>query len=387
MEKIKVANKYQKSIDLLNDALGKEIATSLQYMYFHVHFEDAGYEYLSKKMRMISIAEMRHSEELSDRILFLQGDVNMNPSFTTRQISDPKEMFRFAIQLEQSTIDSYNDAARIAAEADDSVTHKMFQDLAVEEEEHLDYFRNELQNLLDYGDKEYRIHKVLPRTNRLLRPAIANVDQALIVTSLKDPDYSCHLLNRLIFLVGLAGVKPVICVTKLDLLDCPEEILADLEKYKKAGYDVVFSNPGSDDKELQDILNGKVSVLCGQSGAGKSSLLNRLNPDFELQTQAISKALGRGKHTTRYCQLHHVCDGLVADTPGFSSLDFTRLDTSHLDECILDFKPYIHTCRFKDCKHLNEPDCKIKEAVENGDINPSIYEDYKNIMEERGKKQ
>ena len=155
MEKIKDANKYQKSIDLLNDALGKEIATSLQYMYFHVHFEDAGYEYLSKKMRMISIAEMRHSEELSDRILFLQGDVNMNPSFTTRQISDPKEMFRFAIQLEQSTIDSYNDAARIAAEADDSVTHKMFQDLAVEEEEHLDYFRNELQNLLDYGDKEY----------------------------------------------------------------------------------------------------------------------------------------------------------------------------------------------------------------------------------------
>lgn len=178
----------------------------------------------------------------------------------------------------------------------------------------------------------------------------------------------------------------MICVTKLDLLDHPEEILADLEKYKKAGYDVVFSNPGSDDKELQEILNGKVSVLCGQSGAGKSSLLNRLNPYFELQTQAISKALGRGKHTTRYCQLHHVCDGLVADTPGFSSLDFTRLDTSHLDACILDFKPYIHTCRFKDCRHLNEPDCKIKEAVENGQINPSVYEDYKNIMEERGKK-
>ena len=129
-----------------------------------------------------------------------------------------------------------------------------------------------------------------------------------------------------------------------------------------------------------------MSVLCGQSGAGKSSLLNRLNPDFELQTQAISKALGRGKHTIRYCQLHHVCDGLVADTPGFSSLDFTRLDTSHLDACILDFKPYIHTCRFKDCRHLNEPDCKIKEAVENGQINPSVYEDYKNIMEERGKK-
>ena len=231
----------------------------------------------------------------------------------------------------------------------------------------------------------YRIHKILPRTNRLLRPAIANVDQALIVTSLKDPDYSCHLLNRLIFLVSLAHVKPVICVTKQDLLEDSQAILADLGKYKKAGYEVVFSNPGSDDVELKQILKGKVYVLCGQSGAGKSSLLNRLNPDFELQTQAISKALGRGKHTTRYCQLHEVCDGLVADTPGFSSLDFTRLDTSHLDECILDFKPYIHSCRFSDCKHLNEPDCKIKEAVKQGLINETIYEDYKNIMEQRGK--
>ena len=100
MEKIKVANKYQKSIDLLNDALGKEIATSLQYMYFHVHFEDAGYEYLSKKMRMISIAEMRHSEELSDRILFLQGDVNMNPSFTPDLRSQGDVPFRYTAGTE-----------------------------------------------------------------------------------------------------------------------------------------------------------------------------------------------------------------------------------------------------------------------------------------------
>lgn len=241
-------------------------------------------------------------------------------------------------------------------------------------------------DFVEYENVEdsYRIHTILPRTNRLLRPAIANVDQALIVTSLKDPDYSCHLLNRLIFLVCLAHVKPVICVTKLDLIQDPKPIFEDLDKYKKAGYDVVFTNPGSDDRALKEILQGKVSVLCGQSGAGKSSLLNRLNPDFKLQTQAISKALGRGKHTTRFCQLHKVCDGLVADTPGFSSLDFTRLDTSHLDECILDFKPYLHQCRFSDCKHLNEPDCRIKKAVEEGKINDTIYEDYKNIMEQRG---
>ena len=136
---VKTQNKYQVSIDLLNDAVGKEIATSLQYMYFHTHFEDDRYQYLSKIMREISIAEMRHIEEFSDRIMFLQGDVDMNASFRTKQVTDAKEMLRLAMQLEQSTIDSYNEASRIAAE------HK--------EEEHLDTFRTELQHRLDYGEE------------------------------------------------------------------------------------------------------------------------------------------------------------------------------------------------------------------------------------------
>lgn len=235
----------------------------------------------------------------------------------------------------------------------------------------------------EHIDDTYRIHRILDRKNQLLRPAIANVDQALIVTSLKDPDYSCHLLNRLIFLVAIAGVEPVICITKSDLLNKDNDIFEDLKHYKDAGYKMVFTHPGSDDNELKEVLDGKVSVLCGQSGAGKSSLLNRLDPSFKLNTQEISKALGRGKHTTRYCELHHVANGLVADTPGFSSLDFTRLDTSHLDRLILDFKPYLDTCRFKDCLHINEPDCGIKQALEDGKINPSIYEDYKQIMSEK----
>ena len=151
--KTQAKNKYQVSIDLLNDAVGKEIATSLQYMYFHTHFEDDRYQYLSKIMREISIAEMRHIEEFSDRILFLQGDVDMNASFRTRQVTDVKEMLRMAMQLEQSTIDSYNEASRIASENKDSVTHKMFQDIIVEEEQHLDTFRTELQNLIDYGEE------------------------------------------------------------------------------------------------------------------------------------------------------------------------------------------------------------------------------------------
>ena len=148
--KTQTQNKYQVSIDLLNDAVGKEIATSLQYMYFHTHFEDDRYQYLSKIMREISIAEMRHIEEFSDRILFLQGDVDMNASFRTKQV---KEMLRMAMQLEQSTIDSYNEASRMAAEHKDAVTHKMFQDIIAEEEQHLDTFRTELQNLLDYGEE------------------------------------------------------------------------------------------------------------------------------------------------------------------------------------------------------------------------------------------
>ena len=146
-------NKYQKSIDRLNQAIGKEIATTLQYLYFHVHFEDDGYEYFSKMMKQTSITEMFHTDKIADRILFLQGDVDMNASFRTRQVTDVKDMLRLALQLEQSTIDSYNEASRIASEHKDAVTHKMFQDIIAEEEQHLDTFRTELQNVLDYGEE------------------------------------------------------------------------------------------------------------------------------------------------------------------------------------------------------------------------------------------
>lgn len=153
-------NKYQKSIDLLNDAVRKEIATSLQYMYFHTHLEDAGYEYLSRYMHKVAIAEMRHIEMMAERILFLEGDVDMNPHEPTRQITDVAEMLGFAIKLEQSTIDSYNASSRLTSEAGDSVTHRMFQNLTAEEEEHLDNFRNELQNIRDYGELYFTMQSV-----------------------------------------------------------------------------------------------------------------------------------------------------------------------------------------------------------------------------------
>lgn len=153
-------NRYQASIDLLNEAVGKEIATSLQYMYFHTHFEDARYEYLSRIMRETSIAEMRHIEELADRILYLEGDVDMNPSFETRRVTEPAEMLELSMKLEQSTIETYNKASKLASDHGDAVTHKMFQDLIVEEEQHLDIFRTELQNLKDYGSEYLALQSV-----------------------------------------------------------------------------------------------------------------------------------------------------------------------------------------------------------------------------------
>ncbi|MEG0499271.1 MAG: ferritin-like domain-containing protein [Alistipes sp.] len=147
----KPQNKYQKSIDLLNDAIGKEIATSLQYMYFHVHFEDAGYQYLARMMHQISIAEMRHIEIFAERIIYLQGDVNMNASFQTRQILDVKEALEFCVALEQSTIEEYNVASHACAVHADAVSHKVFQNAIEEEEHHHDLFRTEVQNMIDYG--------------------------------------------------------------------------------------------------------------------------------------------------------------------------------------------------------------------------------------------
>lgn len=242
--------------------------------------------------------------------------------------------------------------------------------------------------MFDQVDDTCRIQSIEPRRNMLLRPAVANVDQALVVTSCKDPDYSPRLMDRLLILSELANVEPVILLTKGDLVSENRltEIREQLQEYAASGYRVFESWPGTNDDLLADLLKDRITVLCGQSGAGKSSLLNRLEPDFHLQTQEISKALGRGRHTTRHCELHTVGDGLVADTPGFSSLDFSRLDVSDLDKKIHAFSPYIGHCRFADCRHLNEPDCAVKEAVEQGKIPKLLYEDYRVIREEERKR-
>lgn len=225
------------------------------------------------------------------------------------------------------------------------------------------------------------IQKILPRKNELIRPAIANVDQAIIVMSCKDPDFSSTLIDRLIFQIAYAGIKPVLCITKMDLIEDDDLIHREIQIYRDYGYEVYTTSNKVADASLIQAFNHNISVLTGQSGAGKSSLLNAIDPSFQLQTQAISKALGRGKHTTRHCELHPIEQGWVADTPGFSSMDFAHMDIHHLAEVIPDFQPYIGSCKFRDCVHLKEPGCAILEALEQGKIRSDVHLHYQEVVE------
>ena len=224
-------------------------------------------------------------------------------------------------------------------------------------------------------DDRYAIQKILPRTNYLVRPAIANVDQAMIVMSAVEPDFSPRLVDKLIFLISYRFIEPVLVITKMDLVKEDSRIYEYSEDYRNSGYTVITVGADSDVEYVREALRGRITVLTGQSGVGKSTLLNRLDEAFATATQEISRARGRGKHTTRHTQLYEVGEGLIADTPGFSSLDFSRIDALTLAGRIHDFQN-AGECRFKDCKHINEPDCRVKKKVESGEISRIRYLNY-----------
>ena len=224
-------------------------------------------------------------------------------------------------------------------------------------------------------DGRYAIQKILPRKNYLVRPAIANVDQAMIVMSAVQPVFSPLLVDKLIFLISYRDIEPVIVITKMDLVSPNDRINTYINDYVESGYQVIAVGHDRDVEDVRDALKGKITVLTGQSGVGKSTLLNRLDKDFAAATQEISKSMGRGKHTTRHTQLFPVGEGLIADTPGFSSLDFSRIDALTLAGKIHDFRN-AGECRFKDCKHVNEPDCAVKKKVELGEISSIRYNNY-----------
>ncbi|WP_297076595.1 ribosome small subunit-dependent GTPase A [uncultured Enterococcus sp.] len=225
--------------------------------------------------------------------------------------------------------------------------------------------------------------EVLPRKNQLVRPTVANIDQAVVVTSMVEPNFSFNLLDRFLVTLEFNEIEPIIYLTKIDLLSEVELVEEIIKIYEEIGYRVIVATP--DDRsivELQQTFEHKLTVFMGQSGAGKSTLLNQILPSLELPTAAISESLGRGKHTTRHVELLEVADGLVADTPGFSAIDLLTIDTEELPRLFPEFVARMSDCRFRECKHLNEPNCAVKEAVEQDKIAYSRYEDYKQFMSE-----
>lgn len=225
------------------------------------------------------------------------------------------------------------------------------------------------------------ILKILPRKNSLVRPPVANIDQAIVATAAIEPDFSSNLLDRQLIGLEISRIKPIIYFTKTDLLTKDQwqrlsQIAAD---YRAIPYDVIFPKQAFDDaslNELRQLFAGKENVIMGQTGAGKSTLLNHLAPGLDLATGEISAALNRGKHTTRKVALLNVNDGIIADTPGFSSYDTFDIDYRQLGSYFPEFKRASVKCRFRGCAHVNEPGCEVKRQVSAGKIMTSRYENY-----------
>ncbi len=221
------------------------------------------------------------------------------------------------------------------------------------------------------------IEKILDRKNVFQRPKVSNIDQAFLITSLKEPDFSLNLLDKFIVLMEINHVKPIICITKCDLVDKEElkRIKEVLKYYENLNYIVVYN---TELDKIKELLKNKTSVFTGQTGAGKSTLLNKLNPNWDLETGEVSVALGRGKHTTRVVELFEFLGGKVMDTPGFSSLEFKDYTKEDIKNSFIEFKKY--PCPFKDCSHTNEKECVVKQQVSSNNILESRYFNYLNFI-------
>ena len=217
------------------------------------------------------------------------------------------------------------------------------------------------------------IEKIEERKNVFDRPKVSNIDQAFLITSLRLPDFSLILLDKFISLMEIHHVKPIICITKEDLLSEDELklIYEVLQYYSDIGY-MVVSN--TEINKIRDLLKGKTSVFTGQTGAGKSTLLNKINPNWNLEVGEVSQALGRGKHTTRVVELFPFLGGKVMDTPGFSALELTGYSVDEIKNSFVEFSKY--SCPFKDCSHTKERECVIKEEVFANHILESRYQNY-----------
>ena len=234
------------------------------------------------------------------------------------------------------------------------------------------------QDSLRGGYQTASIEKILPRKNNMVRPPVANVEQAIIVVSANHPKPNLDLLDRLLILVEEQDIDACICINKVDT-DKDSQYLKIKDVYEKIGYKVFATSAtkGIGIEVLRDFLKNKTSFFAGNSGVGKSTLLNAVEPSFNLETGGLSEKIQRGKHTTRHVELMPLeIGGYVLDTPGFGSVSIEHLEADQLKDYYREFYDYEGTCKFNGCSHIHEPNCRVRQAVEDGEINPRRHKGY-----------
>lgn len=232
--------------------------------------------------------------------------------------------------------------------------------------------------ILDENDREGNITQILDRKNALIRPAVSNVDQALVFFASIQPSPNFNLLDRYLVVMEQQELPVVICFNKVDLIDEQEEARLS-EVYQNTGYQIHFTSTYTDEgvAAVYHLLKGKTTVLAGPSGAGKSSITNLIFPEAAMETGGLSEKIKRGKHTTRHTELFYLGEETyIMDTPGFSSMQLEDIEARYLKDCFPEFSGYEEQCRFQGCVHVGEPKCGVKDALARGEISESRYQNY-----------